>query len=83
MMLLNAGEGPFLAPKKLGVDQGRRDGPEVHRHESAARPQALVMDEAREEGLAGAGFAQKQHRQIGFCGMFHKAAKLLRLSARP
>jgi hypothetical protein len=55
----------FMA-EKLAFEQFRRDGRAVHLHEGALAPVAVHVDGARDEFLAGTGFAFNQDRRVGW-----------------
>ncbi len=56
-----AGVGGALVAEELVLDQLRRDGAAVDRHERLLVAAREVVDRAREELLAGAGLARDQH----------------------
>ena len=60
-----AGERAFLVAEQLALDQGGGNGRAVDAHERAAAPRAALVQRAREQLLAGAGFAEQQHRRVG------------------
>ena len=71
-----AGKGATLVAEQLRLQQvvGKRTA--VLHHEAAARSGAEEVDRAREQLLAGAGFALNQHWQIGAAALrrAHKVA---------
>ena len=81
MVFIGAGEGAALVAEQFGFEQGFRYRRAVLDHEGAVGARAGVVDGARQQFLAGAGFAQHQHRQVVArdpCGHFahavHRAA---------
>ncbi len=59
-LLDGAGEGALLVTEELGLDDGLGQRREVHADEGPVAPAALV-DEARDQLLAGAALAEHQH----------------------
>ncbi len=54
-------ERAFLVPEQLGFDQFRRHRRAVQRNERAIAALAFLMQRARDQLLAGSGFAQNRH----------------------
>ena len=67
----SSGEGARLVAEQFTFDQRLGNGSAVHGYEWLVGPAAGVMDGARAETLAGAGFPQQQHRDIAI----HHAAQ--------
>jgi hypothetical protein len=61
-----AGEGAFLMPEQLGLDQGLDEGATIDGNERAGATRARLMNEARDQFLAGAGLAANEN--IGVAG---------------
>ena len=62
---LGAGEGALLVAEQFGFDQVARDRRHVDGDERTRAPLAVVVQRARDQFLAGAGFAGDHHRQVG------------------
>ena len=60
-----AGDGAVPIAEELALDEVLGDGRAVQLDEDAVAAQALRVDGARDELLAGAGFAIDQHAAIG------------------
>ena len=58
-----AGERALLVAEQLRVDQLRRDGAAIHPAERTAAEGRVLVDRAGDDLLAGAGFAEQQHRR--------------------
>ena len=59
---VGAGERPFLVAEELRFDQRIRQRAAAHLDERLLRPRGVVVNRARDELLAGAGFPAQQHR---------------------
>ena len=62
---VGAGEGALLVPEQFGLDQVARDRRHVDRNERTGAALAVVVQRARDQFLAGAGFAGDHHREVG------------------
>ena len=62
---IGAGEGALLVAEQFGFDEVARDRRHVDGDEGAGAPLAVIVQRARHQFLAGAGFAGDHHRQIG------------------
>ena len=60
-----AGEGAALVTEQHGFEHVLGDGRAVDRDEAVLRARTGAMNEPRQHFLAGAGFADDQHRAIG------------------
>ncbi len=60
-----AGEGALLVAEQFVGQQFLVEGAAVHRDERAVRPPTVLVQIAREQFLAGAGFAGDQHVAAG------------------
>ena len=60
-----AGEGALLVAEELGLDQVARDRRHVDGDEGPLPALAVIVQRARDEFLAGAGFAGDHDRQVG------------------
>ena len=60
-----SGEGAALVPEQFSLDEGRRQCPAVHDDEGLVAAATLPVHGARDELLAGAGFARHQHCGVG------------------
>ena len=56
-----AGEGAFLVPEQFALQQLRRYGTAVNRHEGTRPARGSLVDGARGHLFAGAGFAKDQY----------------------
>ena len=56
---------PFSWPNSSALDQLARDRRHVDGDERPVAPLAVVVQRARDQLLAGAGFARDHHREIG------------------
>ena len=65
-----AGEGALLVAEQLAFEQAGGDGGAIELDEGAVFARARVVDGARQQFLAGAGFAVDQHGGIGGCDGF-------------
>ena len=65
LLLGGAGERPFLVPEELRFDQLLGNRRAVHLDEPLAAAQAVAMDRARDQLLAGAALALQQHGRVG------------------
>ena len=63
LLLGGASERPLLVTEELRLDQLLRDRGAVHLDEAVAAPQAVAVDGARDELLAGTALAEQQHRR--------------------
>ncbi|MNY01923.1 hypothetical protein D3C86_1344720 [compost metagenome] len=59
-----AAEAALLVAEEFAFHQLRRDRPAVHRHERLFATPALLVDQARDQLLAAAGFAADIHRRL-------------------
>ena len=59
-----AREGAVFIAEEFGLDQRLGDGGAVHRHEGLPRAAGVVVHGARQQFLAGAGFAQDEQRNV-------------------
>jgi hypothetical protein len=62
---LGAGEAAALVPEQLALDERRRDGAAVERQERRLAAPAQLLQRLRGEILAGAAFADQEHRGVG------------------
>ena len=60
-----SGESALLVAKKLAFQQIQRNGSAIQLYERASAPRADVVNRARDQLLAGAGFSLDQHSGIG------------------
>ena len=67
-LAVGAGVGPGGHAKEFGLQQGVGHGGNVHAHERPAGARRRGMDRMGQQLLAGAGFAQQQHRTGGLGG---------------
>ena len=75
-LLGGAGEGALLVAEQFGFQQGLGDRGAVDGDEALAGARRQFVHAARQHLLAGAGFAEQQHRGIGGRDLFHGAADL-------
>ncbi len=59
------GEGALLPAEQLALDERARNRRAVDAHHDATAPRALFVNLRRDEFLAGARFAEQQHRRVG------------------
>ncbi len=64
MLPVRAREGPALVPEQLGLDQVGGNGAAIDRDERAARTGAALVDRARHELLAAAGFTRDEDGRL-------------------
>ena len=77
-----AGEGALDVAEQLALQQVLAQRIAVHRDERFVLAQAVVVDGARDQLLAGAAFAGEQHRRIGRRALRHQPVDRLHLRAR-
>ena len=65
LLVDRAGERAALVAEQLALEQRRGSAATLTPHERALLPRAQLVERAREQFLAGAGFAEDQHRGVG------------------
>ena len=71
------GEGALLVAEQLALDQLARDRRHVDGHEGAVAALGVVVQHARHQLLAGAGFARDHHGEVGAREAGERAVDLL------
>ncbi len=78
LVAIGAGKGPLPVPEHLALEEGLGQRGGVDRHQLAAGPPAVVVDELGDQFLAGAALAADEHRGVGarhLARQFHRLAE--------
>ena len=81
LALRRAGECPALVAEELGLQEGLRNGSAVDGDERPLGLRPLIMDDPRDELLAGAALPREQDRSRGVQDQFHQAVDVLHFRA--